>query len=322
MKKTTLMMLVIMLMILTLTGCKSTAEKAKEAFDEKDYEKVVKVLSKGTEDDAELERYLKVANANLAFEAEEYSSVVEILDGKTDEDPELEKMLSISQANISYGNEEYDKVVNYLYAYEEERAKSIYTESLEQYKMQLLESKDVEKLVDLYNKDNSIGNDVFDVIKTKCDELEFEEFVFMDKLIGQLPEGDLLTHLKAYSEEHIDKRIKSFLIGEWEWEADLEKRTRVKVIEHKDDLLCTVTQVSDQEAEYQIMLNDIYWRDFEYIDDKTYTCINLTKTRDGLVVDVTAYCVLDYENQKINIHLTAPAPYHMVDADRTWNKLK
>lgn len=346
--------------VLAITACESRAvREAKEAYKSEDYATVVEKLTDEQIDDSGIARMFDVSQIHVAYDNAQYTDVVKILqnmDAEIDdpeikymatiskayvafddskyaevieelqsldekiEDPDIERMLTISEAYVAYDNNQYLDVIKKLQEVDD-KTEAIYEDSCEKYVDTVVDQRDVDAIPEIYELESSTGECIFKKLTSPCDDLNYQAFIYLENVTSKLPESELKTQLTDYSEENSVNRIRAFFIGEWEWQSEDDVKTRVKVIAYKDNLLGEVTQVGDNEVEYQLLVGDIYWKEYEFVDDTFYTCNNLSKTKDGLVVEITATGKIDYENNSINMHLTAPEPYIMVYPDRHWTRV-
>lgn len=142
-------------------------------------------------------------------------------------------------------------------------------------------------------------------------------------MTSKLADGDIKTELQAYYDENKLNRPKAFLLGEWEWQSGDEKQTVVECIRHKDNLIGTVQVVGSNEKEYQIMKDDVVWKDFDFLNEKRFTCTCLCKTKDGINVECTTVGEIKYKKDELHQHLTAPDPFWMEEksANRDWKRI-
>lgn len=312
---------------LTTTACESKAVKdAKQAYEEKDYSAVEVLLSDEEIEDPEIERILTISKIFNSYEDEKFSAVLEQSEklGQEDlEDSEIKKMMTVSKAQLAFDQEKYLDVVNIIQQADDNELTSlpVYVKACHKYIDSAVAEGDAEPLSIIYGLDSSTSDYIYTQLSASCDNLDYKAFKYMENVLQILPDSDLKKELNDYLDSNKTNRIRAFLIGEWEWQTDDEKKTRVNLIAYKDNLLGEVTQVGDNEVEFQILKGDIYWKDFEFVEDDFYTCNNLCKTSDGYVVDVTATGKIDYEEETLQMHLTAPEPYQMVGADREWKRV-
>ncbi len=229
--------------------------------------------------------------------------------------------LTISEAQIAYENKEYSQVVKLLSTISDGKTNEIYSQSIANAIDAFVATSDIEDMNKIIAIDAEAEEQLCHKIMDGCNQLDYQYYKLLDILTESLSDSESKNSLIEFKQNNRLNRAKAFMIGDWEWQKDAEKNTKVKNRLVGDELLGIVTQVGANEAKYQIALNDIYWKDFIFIDETSFTCYNLTKMTTGNVVDVTAVGVIDYENETINLHLTAPAPFFMVDADRTWKKV-
>ena len=262
-----------------------------------------------------------IKEAKKAFENKEYASVVNKLSYEENLNDDAITILTVSQAQIAYENKEYYKVINLLSTIPDGKSNEIYEQAIMDAIDHFIQTSDAEDVKKIITIDEEAEDKLSKKIMDGCNQLDYKYYKLLDILTETLSDSETKNVLIEFQQENRLNRAKAFMIGDWEWQKNDEKNTIVKNRLVGDGLLGTVAQVGTNEIEYQIALNDIYWKDYVFIDETNFTCYNLTKMKTGNVVDVTAIGVIDYANEAINLHLTAPAPYFMVDADRTWKRL-
>ena len=82
----------------------------------------------------------------------------------------------------------------------------------------------------------------------------------------------------------------------------------------------TVRIVGDNEKEFKIYKEDVYWKDFTFVSDTKFTCLNLSKTRDGIASECLAVGKINYSKDQFKLHVTAEPPYIMVNPDRLFKR--
>ena len=260
-------------------------------------------------------------NVKLAEEAysnEDFERVVELLETEDGLSNKTNEMLVISKAKIACDDEKYLDALDLLLQLKDGKDLDFYTEVKENLVQVAIAEADSKMLVDAITLDSEIGVFSKDIIIEGCDNYEYDCFKTLYGMIESLADSELKDELIKYAGSNKEKRTMAFLVGTWEWQRNCETNTRVNNILYKDNLLATVETVGDNEKDYQILKGDVYWKDFVFIDDNEFTCINLCKTKNGAAVECMALGEIDYENDSIHLHLTAPEPYVMVDADRNW----
>lgn len=168
------------------------------------------------------------------------------------------------------------------------------------------------------NGENIISNDNFDGERYVA--IKDGQYLELTRCQLIVPQSQLKATVESSTEEEKTGDVKEFLAGKWEWQGDYQTGTVVEVSSNADDTIGIVKIVGLDEIEYQIKEGDMYWKNFKFINEHSFTCQNLCKTRNGTVVYVTASGNIDYENETLYMHLTAPSPYNMVNADRTWKR--
>lgn len=322
MKRKFIFALLLVVCTIVFSSCKSVSiSQAYTAYNEKDYQKVIDLLENVEDLDNATARIQALSEAYLAYSEEEYALVIESLSNIELVDQEHLEMLAISKGMVSYQNQEYQNTIDYFATVEDGRNIPEYKASCEKLIEYAFDARSVADIVRLNTLNEWTGEQILSLITAMCQSAEYADFLFADELVKELPESELRGNIQGIIEKYEIDRAKSFLFGDWEWESGDDVCTSVKVYRLEDGLLAEVLVVGDNEVEYQILVGDIYWKDFEFIDGTTFICNNLCKTRSAIVVDVTAMGKINYEDECIEMHLTAPAPYIMVNADRKWKKL-
>lgn len=265
-----------------------------------------------------------IREAKEAYEASDYAAVVSLLSSEEIEDPEVIRILTESKAHVAFDNQDYLETVKLLQSMNDEEVKEyqIYKDACQKLVDSSVEDKNSDLLAEIYSLENNLHDYIYQVLTAPCDQLSYESFVFLEEFANKLQDSELKDSINQYLSDNANNRIRAFLIGEWEWQSDNETKTRINIMPYQDNLLGEVTQVGDNEIEYQILVGDIYWKDFEFIDAGKFTCYNLGKTRIGSVVDCTALCEIDYDEDLLKMHITAPEPYITVNADRDWKRIE
>lgn len=93
---------------------------------------------------------------------------------------------------------------------------------------------------------------IFTKLTTLCDDLDYQAFGYLERVVWLLPDSELKKLIEENSESNKKNRIRNFLIGDWKWQSDDDVKTRICVVVNKDNLLREVTQVRAKEMEYQI----------------------------------------------------------------------
>lgn len=262
-----------------------------------------------------------IRDAKKAYKNQEYKTVVDLLEGKVDLDEDTTQILLISKANIAFDAGDYLEVVKDLFEVTNGNEMDIYVKAVDGAIDAFISSSDIVPVKQMLEYDKSIGDKLDKVLEDGCNSIDYNYFLLLDIAIDSVEDTDLVSRLTEYRDNNRNLRAKSFMLGEWEWQSDSEVNTRINNKLVDGQIMGIVTQVGNSEIAYQICLNDIYWKDYVFIDETNFTCYNLTKTTSGNVVDVTAVGTIDYENDTILLHLTAPAPFHMVNADRTFQRV-
>lgn len=263
-----------------------------------------------------------VKKARDAYENGDYVTVIECLENESDLDNETEEMLAIARANVAFENGEYNEVVTELSVTESGKDTEIYKKSVKTIVKDAIQTGETKYLQKAIETDNQIGGYATNKITKACDEYNYNAFKVLESLKESLQDGDVKEQLTKYYDANKLNKVKAFLVGKWEWQHGDKVNTVVKNIIYKDNLMATVVTVGDNEKEYQILVDDVYWKDFEILDEKSFTCLNLCKTRDAIASECETVGRINYEDDSLHLHVTAPPPYRMVDPDRDWKRVE
>ncbi len=192
-------------------------------------------------------------------------------------------------------------------------------EDLEALLASALEEKDVQKILALLNDHPELGDALVEKVKEACAALDYDAFLFLDELIGALPEGDCKDALTQYAEESQITRLQAFLNGTWAWYYDQAMKPIVVELTVTPDGTGSgiVKQAGGHLARYRFAAGDVYWKDFEYQSGNAFTCYNLTKNGYGTVFGANASATVDFENEVLHMHLTSDS-LKVNDEDRDW----
>jgi len=249
-------------------------------------------------------------------------SVVNQLDNEENMSDDVYEIYTVSKAHIAYGNKNYIEVLNLLLSIDTGKNFKIYSDAVDALIQNAIDKLDFNDVSSIIAKDAEIGNIAAKKIITLCNAFDYNGFEALDNFLNVVKEDETKDYLAKYSNDNKTKRAKAFLCGKWEWKSNTQVKTTVNNIIYEDNMLATVEIVGDNEKEYKILEGDIYWKDFVFIDETNFTCINLCKNVYGSVVECLTTGKIDYENMIINLHLTAPQPYIMDNPDRCWIKLQ
>lgn len=284
-----IVLIALMLVVPTLSGCESENVKdARDAYEKQDYQSVVEHLENESRDDAEVEEMYEVSRAQLFISAGDLSEAY--------------------KCYFELGNQEFDEKANSLVVQAEELA---------------LESGNAEELIEMLKVNPAEGDAAVDFLFGKADSLNCDAFKCLDQVSASGASAELTEKCNSYLDSAESTRPKAWLIGIWEWQNDDETKEQVEIKANKDNLIGIVKVLGTTEAKYQIREFEIVWTDFEFMDSSSLTFNVLSKTTDGFPVDTTALVNIDYSNEDEMLqHITAPAPYSMVNADRSWKRIE
>lgn len=264
-----------------------------------------------------------VKSAKTAYEAENYSEVITALESEQELDEDVAEMLSISKAHVAYDEGKYLDAITELAAVENGKDMDLYSDAVKGLIDKAIEKSSAKNLLKAIELDPAIGNTAVKDIKEQCDALNYGAFKLMDKLLKKMPESEAKTSLQKYHDENEFNKPKAFLLGKWEWQSSGDTKTSVSCIQHKDNLIATVDVVGDNEKDYKILKDDVYWKDFDFLEKDRFTCICLCKTGEGTGVECTTVGTINYKKDTLHLHLTAPDPYWMdaESSDRDWKRI-
>lgn len=261
-----------------------------------------------------------IKEAKEAFGNGEYRNVISLLEGEKNIDSELSGMLTISKANVAFSNKDYIEAIKYLSNVKNGTHMNTYSESVQRCIEKAVKTSDADLLAQLISADNSTEEKIKTTLIDGCNSLDFKYFNILDSVINSFDETDMKADLIEYRDSNKINRAKAFLIGEWELQSNTQIKTVVKIQISENELVGTVKQVSENEAQYKIAVSDTYWKKFAFVDENTFSCYNLMKTINGNVLDVPTVGEINYETGSIALYLNVPAPYHTSDPNRIWKK--
>ena len=262
-----------------------------------------------------------VKKAKEAYQKNDYATVVKQLESEENMNTGVSEMYTISKAYVKYDDKNYIEALKLLLSIDTGKTHKIYGDAVDNLIQNAIERVDFRDVSSIIVKDSEIGELTAEKIIILCDNLDYNGFKALDSFLNVAEDGGLKDKLVDYSNDNKVKRVKAFLCGKWEWQSDTQIKTTVSNIIYEDNMLATVEIVGDNEKEYKILVGDIYWKDFVFIDEKNFTCVSLCKNVYGSVAECLTTGKIDYENNTVNLHLTAPQPYIMVNPDRCWIKL-
>lgn len=261
--------------------------------------------------------------AQEAYQAGNYSEVVGMLEGEQSLGEEAAEMLSVSKAHVAINEGRYLEAVRELAATKSGSETDIYSDAVDSLIKKALKDSSEKELVEAIELDPSIAEASVKAITEQCDALDYGAFKLMDKMLKKMPDAEAKADLQRYHNENKLNKPKAFLLGKWEWQSGGETKTAVSCIRHKDNLIATVDVVGDNERDYKILKDDVYWKDFDFLEPGRFTCTCLCKTEDGVNVECTTVGTINYKDDTLHLHLTAPDPYWMAEesSDRDWKRI-
>ncbi len=316
------------MLLLSLCACESKQEKeAKLAYSEKRYADVVSVMEGETTDDPELLDMLTFSQAVISYEGKDYQTVVKLLENKSDDDPECLDMLAYSKANIAFAADDYDSVLQLIGADEHYSDDEIVMESWERVFTNTFDNADAEAYSEYAKMNGAPIVLALEIITDHCNDFDYDAFLFLDEVIDELSEGELLNNLTAYNQENMKTRTKAFLKGTWEWQMDQDTKSLVEIHVSDDDNQCVgyLTQVGDDLIRYSYHLGEVYWKEFVFDEEgKLVSMYNLTKLAGGQPVGSNAIIDIYFESDTMLIGLQKRNWFYnsqTVTPDRTWVKI-
>ena len=264
-----------------------------------------------------------VKKAKEAYEEEDYVAVVADLETEQDLSNDVEEMLNTSKAHVAYDEGDYNEALRNILMVENGKETDFYSSIVDSLIDKSVVTADADGLINANEMEPDIGEKAKETILSRCDELDYNAFKLLRRMVSKLDDGDLKTELKTYYEANKLNRPKAFLLGEWEWQSGDKKQTTVECIQHKDNLIGIIMTVGSNEKEYQIRKDDVEWKDFEFLSEKRFTCTSLCKTKSGLNIECTTVGTINYKRDNMHLHLTAPDPYWMSEksAERDWERI-
>ena len=261
-----------------------------------------------------------IQKAKDDYANEEYAKVVKDLKGEKDLDSETQEILAISKAHIANENKDYLTVIELLNSVKDGKALDLYDSSKKEIVSDAIKKADASQLSDAIKMDSEIGKYAADEIIKRCKEYTYNAFVVAESLIKSMDDGKIKNKIENYLAQNKLDKPKAFLIGKWEWQYDAKNKTTIEVVPYKKNLMGTVGIVGDNEKEFKIYKEDVYWKDFTFVSDTKFTCLNLSKTRDGIASECLAVGKINYSKDQFKLHVTAEPPYIMVNPDRLFNR--
>lgn len=282
-------LIVLVFSLIVMTACDSEeVKKAKECYENEEYAKAVKILSKEKieKDDYETKDVLTFSEAHILLDENKYCAAVEKAETNS-EGKESEDYKKIYKEAISKATENYN----------------------------------AKEVVGIFKIDESKAKSVFKKTRKACNKLEYKAFAFLENIYAGIKDGKIKKKITSYLKDNWKKKVQSFLLSDWEWVEKAKERTVVRVSSYKDDYVGKITKVGTLEAPFHYKKDDLYWQKFDITDEKSVICQNLAKTEDGTPTPETVTMHLNYKKSSISIHLTGTEEYDLVVSDRIWKRL-
>lgn len=317
MKKISILFTLI-LTIMLLSACDSKeVREAKKAYEEKDYTRVVKLLSEEEDLSEEAQDILISSEANIAYEKKDYAKVVEILSKEKDLSQESQDMLISAEANILFEKGEYVEAVKKIASSSKGTENEQYEEMFDAALKDSFDKHSADAMVELLVLDESKSDTVYKTITDACNNKDYNGFINLDGLVEKLPDGDLKTKLSEFNEEYKILRAESYMVGTWEWYIKgAKKPATVKVIPYDNNLVGRLVKVGSDLKGWHYQKDDVYWKDFEFESPNKFICYNLTRLEDGTALGETATGKINYEKGIIELNVT-----EATDPIRTWKRV-
>lgn len=261
-----------------------------------------------------------VKKAKDDYANEEYAKVVKDLKGEKDLDDETKEILAISKAHVAYDKGDYFETIELLNSVKDGKSQDLYDDSKEKVVSDAIKSADSTQLAGAIKEDPDIGKTAAKAIIGECKKYTYNAFVVAESLLKTMENGKAKTQIEEYLKQNKLDKPKAFLIGKWEWQYDVKNKTTIETVPYKKNLMGTVEIVGDNEKEFQIYKDDIYWKDFSFLSETKFTCLNLSKTQDGVASECSAVGKINYSKDQFKLHVTAEPPYIMVNPDRLFKR--
>ena len=318
MKKITILF-ILTLPILFLCGCDSKeVRQAKKAYEENDFTRVVDLLSEEENLSQETQDILNDSEVNIAYEEKDYAKVVELLSKEKDLSQESQDMLITSEANILYEKGEYVEAVKKIASSSKGIQHEQYEEMFDAALKDSLDKHSADAVVELLALDESKSDAVYEAVTEPCKNKDYNGFVYLDGLVKKLPDGDLKTKLSDFSKENDVLRAQSFLLGKWKETDDYGPDRTVEVTFSGDNLIGIIVKI---EKDSWFKKNDLYWKDFNFIDRKRFTCISIAKEETGATYDSAAVAIINYKKGTMHLHLTPQSDFSLDYYDSHWKRV-
>lgn len=175
-----------------------------------------------------------------------------------------------------------------------------------------VENRQVEELSEMIISYNEGGNKIEEldqVVISLFDELcqneVYDDFVFMDSVIKHIEGTGTYDKLHDVIDDNGDKKVKSYLSGEWvRMDATALDGCVIKIKCTDESGVATITDASrivDNVNKFKN--NDLKWNNIEIIDSTSFKYDDLNKV-DGIGDYCPAIATINYEENYISVHVT------------------
>ena len=264
-----------------------------------------------------------VKDAKEAFENKDYAKVVECLEKEESLNDEMTDTLAIAKANVAYENGKNSEAIKEIVAVEDGREQEVYKQARDAVVEKAIKTGMAGALLKAIKADSECGSYAAGEITKACDDLDYNAFKVLEKLAKKLPDGDVKKHLADYSEENKLNKPKAFIIGKWERIDDEKKSAVIEAFQNKNNILGTLFIVGDDQKEYHYLKDDVCWKKFDFISGNKFTCTTTSKNREGVLHNNTTVGKINYKKEQIHMHSTpTSSDYYLIHPDRDYQRYK
>ena len=260
-----------------------------------------------------------VKDAKKAFEEGKYDKVVECLENEEKLNDELTEDLYVAKAHVAYDNGKYVEAIDNTIKVEDGKDLEVYKMAKEEIVKNSIKKGKVKTLLKAIKADPDIASYAADEVMKACDELNYNGFVVLAKLRKNLPDGEIKDKLDNYYETNRLNKPRAFLLGKWKEIDDQGLDRVIEVTLSDDDMIGIIVQVNDSDAYKK---NDVYWKEFKFIDDDRCTLNSISRGSDRDANDNTAVGEIDYKKGILHLHLTPSPGYTLTYYDTNWKRIK
>lgn len=289
MKRKYFLGIVFAFVIIFFCGCTTDEDSAKQAYKEKDYQKVVSLLKDKKDKTKESNEILLLSTAHVALKEKKYDEALKIVESvEGDESKKIAQQCNYNlfkiELNPAVKNNDHESTVN------------IYT-----------------KYQGALNDENKtkITNDLIDSFNSKATANNLDSLLYLDNVASQFKstkefkDTKLTEALDKLIADNAESKMKLFLISTiWIRQDDTGLNgTKLKVQFNYDDGFASIEEATEFGKSVGFSNGDVKWRSIQFIDSQTFRYEDLSKGGSGNTYH-EGISTINYEKKMITLHVT------------------